>query len=174
MKIAICDDQINELEKINQLVEEYCCFNKYKADIYAYSDVNSLMHHIDDINCLILDVLLYKTTGLEVARQIFQRNKDIKIRLTEDELSKLNMRVSKSGYSRERYLRTLISGKVPKELPPIEYQKLIKEFNAIGNNLNQLVRNSYNNPIQNEVITVLENLQNMIVDLDKVIKRPSE
>ena len=79
MKIAICDDQINELEKINQLVEEYCCFNKYKADIYAYSDVNSLMHHIDDINCLILDVLLYKTPGLEVARQIFQRNKDIKI-----------------------------------------------------------------------------------------------
>lgn len=103
-----------------------------------------------------------------------KRKKDIKIRLTEDELSNLNMRVSKSGYSRERYLRTLISGKVPKELPPIEYQKLIKEFNAIGNNLNQLVRNSYNHPIQNEVITVLDNLQNMINDLEKVIKRPSE
>lgn len=65
---------------------------------------------------------------------------NIKIRLNDDELSLLNDRVIKSGYSRERYIRSLISGIVPKEKPPLEYHKLINEFNHIGVNLNQLVR----------------------------------
>ena len=38
------------------------------------------------------------------------RNNEIKIRLNDDELSFLNDKVIKSGYSRERYIRSLISG----------------------------------------------------------------
>ena len=53
------------------------------------------------------------------------RNNEIKIRLNDDELSFLNDKVIKSGYSRERYIRSLISGIVPKEKPPLEYHKLI-------------------------------------------------
>ena len=60
---------------------------------------------------------------------------NIKIRLNDDELSLLNDRVIKSGYSRERYIRSLISGIVPKEKPPLEYHKLINEFNHFEGNL---------------------------------------
>lgn len=73
-----------------------------------------------------------------------KRNKEIKIRFTNYELSSLNRYVSKAEYtSREKYIRTVLLDKVPREQPSIDYQKLINEFNSIGNNLNQLVKLSY-------------------------------
>ena len=98
---------------------------------------------------------------------------NIKIRLNDDELSLLNDRVIKSGYSRERYIRSLISGIVPKEKPPLEYHKLINEFNHIGVNLNQLVRQLYQQPIlETDVRTVLNQLEDMIKNLDKQVRTP--
>ena len=101
------------------------------------------------------------------------RNNEIKIRLNDDELSFLNDKVIKSGYSRERYIRSLISGIVPKEKPPLEYHKLIYEFNHIGVNLNQLVRQFYQQPIlETDVRTVLNQLEDMIKNLDKQVRTP--
>ena len=94
------------------------------------------------------------------------RNNEIKIRLNDDELSFLNDKVIKSGYSRERYIRSLISGIVPKEKPPLE-------FNHIGVNLNQLVRQFYQQPIlETDVRTVLNQLEDMIKNLDKQVRTP--
>lgn len=101
------------------------------------------------------------------------RNNEIKIRLNDDELSLLNDKVIKSGYSRERYIRSLISGIVPRENPPLEYHKLINEFNHIGVNLNQLVKQLYQQPIlETDVRTVLNQLENMIKNLDKQVRTP--
>jgi len=36
------------------------------------------------------------------------------------------------------YLRVLINGYVPKELPPPDYYAMMKELHAIGSNLNQI------------------------------------
>ncbi len=60
------------------------------------------------------------------------------LRLNEKELQSLQCKVDKSGLSREAYIRQLIGGHVPRELPPIEYHKMINELNAIGVNLNQI------------------------------------
>ena len=46
--------------------------------------------------------------------------------------------VAQSGLSQSAYLRLLISGHVPKALPPIEYHKLLRQLYAIGNNMNQI------------------------------------
>ena len=101
------------------------------------------------------------------------RNNEIKIRLNDDELSFLNDKVIKSGYSRERYIRSLISGFVQKKNPPLEYHKLINEFNHIGVNLNQLVRQFYQQPIlETDVRTVLNQLEDMIKNLDKQVRTP--
>ena len=51
-----------------------------------------------------------------------KRNHEIKIRLNDDEFNDLQSKVSLSGYSRERYIRSLIFGITPKEKPPLEYQ----------------------------------------------------
>ena len=101
-----------------------------------------------------------------------KRNFEIKVRLNTDEYIDLMNKVLASGYSRERYIRSLISGVVPKEKPPIEYYQLIREFNAIGNNLNQLVRNSYHEDQKEMVMEVLEKLKTMITNFDNQVRNP--
>lgn len=93
-----------------------------------------------------------------------KRKKEIKIRFTNEELVLLNGYVLKAGYtSREKYIRTVLLESVPKEQPSIDYQKLINEFNSIGNNLNQLVKTSYNQPlIEQEALSVLAQLKALI------------
>lgn len=92
-----------------------------------------------------------------------QRNRCIKVRLSDNELNTINEFVERSGYkSREHYIRTVLLKSVPKEQPNVDYQKLIFQFNRIGNNLNQLVQLSYSNPIieqnVNETLSQLKEL----------------
>lgn len=101
-----------------------------------------------------------------------KRNKEIKIRFTNDELLTLNSYVSKAGYtSREKYIRTVLLESVPKEQPSIEYQKLINEFNSIGNNLNQLVKLSYYEPlVEQETLLILAQLKSLISSTELTVR----
>ncbi|MFQ9922022.1 MAG: plasmid mobilization protein [Beduini sp.] len=104
-----------------------------------------------------------------------KRTKEIKIRFTNDELSSLNAYVSKAGYtSREKYMRTVLLDKVPREQPNIDYQKLINEFNAIGNNLNQLVKLAYYQPlIEQETLSLLAQLKTLITTTETAVRGKS-
>ena len=59
------------------------------------------------------------------------KKKEVKIRLTEGELARLNDNVAKTGLSRETYLRLLISHQVPGELPPADYRALMRQLRQI-------------------------------------------
>ena len=101
-----------------------------------------------------------------------KRTKEIKIRFSDDELASLNLYVSKAGYtSREKYIRTVLLKNVLKEQPNLDYQKLIKEFNSIGNNLNQLVKSAYHQPLfYEEAKTCLDNLNELIKTTEQTIR----
>lgn len=101
-----------------------------------------------------------------------KRKKEVKIRFTDDELALLNSYVSKVGYtSREKYIRSVLFENVPKEQPNVDYQKLIKEFNFIGNNLNQLVKLSHYQPLlYEETKTCLDNLNELIKTTEQTIR----
>ena len=60
------------------------------------------------------------------------------VRLTAKEQQRLRNHAKKCGLSEEAYLRFLLNGHAPKEVPPLEYHRLIRELNAIGNNLHQI------------------------------------
>ena len=66
------------------------------------------------------------------------RNIQIILRLTPAEHQALRKCVAQSGLSQSAYLRLLITGHVPKALPPIEYHKLLRQLYAIGNNITQM------------------------------------
>lgn len=68
------------------------------------------------------------------------RTKEIKIRLDETELIKLNALTKESGRSRESYLRSLINGIVPSNKPSKEYLEVLSELRHIGTNMNQIAR----------------------------------
>lgn len=67
-----------------------------------------------------------------------KRNIQVIVRLNAKEQRNLAKQVKKSGLSQEGYLRSLINGYVPKELPPPDYLSMTRELHAIGNNLNQI------------------------------------
>ena len=58
--------------------------------------------------------------------------------LDEGEYIQFINNVEKTGLSKETYLRQLINGYQPKEMPPLEYFEIIRQMMAIGNNLNQI------------------------------------
>lgn len=66
------------------------------------------------------------------------RNHEIRFRLTWEELLLFDKKVHSTGMTREAYLRALIGGKIPVQLPPMEYHAVIRELRAIGNNLHQI------------------------------------
>ena len=67
-----------------------------------------------------------------------KRNIQVMIHLNEKEYNDLTRHVRKTGLSREAYIRKLLQGYVPRELPPIDYYGMMRELNAIGNNLHQI------------------------------------
>lgn len=66
------------------------------------------------------------------------RNKEIKIRLTEKELERLNHNAGKTTFSREGYIRTILNGYDPQALPPKEYWGYIRELWDMGDGLNSI------------------------------------
>ena len=58
--------------------------------------------------------------------------------LTNDEYAHFKKCVTRSGYSADGYIRSLIMGSVPREPPPIEYRQMINELRAIGNAMNHI------------------------------------
>lgn len=99
------------------------------------------------------------------------RTKELKVRMSDNEFYLLNEKVQKCGMSREKFIRLVLSDYQPKELPPIEYFKLIKELNANGNNLNQLVKFTYlqgiDIPRLNDVLNTHEQI---LLELDKQVR----
>lgn len=73
------------------------------------------------------------------------RARDIRIqfRLTEKEAASFDDIVTRSGLSRSAYLRCLIKGLVPVELPPPDYFAFARELHFIGNNLNQIAQKAH-------------------------------
>lgn len=67
-----------------------------------------------------------------------KRNIEIKIRLNRKEMDLLNKKVKQSGMSRESYLRHLINGVVPQDMPPPDYHHMMEQLHGIGRNLNQI------------------------------------
>lgn len=95
-----------------------------------------------------------------------ERNKAILIRLTESEKKCLVQKSKECGLKMEPFIRNLILGCEIKARPPDEYVKLIREINAIGNNINQIahIANSCGN-ISNASINRIKDNQNMIIEL---------
>jgi len=67
-----------------------------------------------------------------------KRSVRVQVWLNQEEKERLHASAKKAGFSRESYLRTLINGYVPKELPPPDYYAMMRELLAIGRNLNQI------------------------------------
>lgn len=69
-----------------------------------------------------------------------KRSVHIQLWLSETEAARLQTLVKRSGLSREAYLRHLINGMVPQEIPPPDYFSFMERLYQVGNLLEQISR----------------------------------
>ncbi len=74
---------------------------------------------------------------------MLQRNYEIKIRFTKDELDELNSKATACNKNREQYCRTVLKDTVPREAPQVDYYNLISELRRVGSNINQILKVAY-------------------------------
>ena len=67
-----------------------------------------------------------------------ERNTAVLVRLSQKEKEYLKAQAAACALKMEPYIRQLIMGSVIRPRPPDEYVKLLREINAVGNNINQI------------------------------------
>lgn len=69
---------------------------------------------------------------------MLKRNREVLLWLTEKELADLKKNAGKCGLSVQAYLRQLLSGIQPKELPSADFLEVLKVLRQISSNMNQV------------------------------------
>ena len=75
MNIAICDDEIKELYKLKQIIENYN-YERHKENfinIFLFENGNDLIDFLEKknrIDLLFLDIMLPETNGIDIAKEI--------------------------------------------------------------------------------------------------------
>lgn len=105
---------------------------------------------------------------------MLQRNIKITFRLNEEEHQSLVNQIKKTGLSQEGFIRALIKGYEPRELPPLDYHAMIRELHAIGSNLNQIAtRANATGDIDKAAYQSDVNwLRRMVMDIQKAVTGP--
>lgn len=82
MRIAICDDMPEELEKISSLVTEYGRNRGISFRITTYSSAAEFLKEVEsggDFDAVLLDICMPEISGIEAAKRIRGLNKKAKI-----------------------------------------------------------------------------------------------
>ena len=100
----------------------------------------------------------------------------INLRLSPYELAALNQKVAKTGYSREAFIRSVLSGNILMETPPVEYHKLMGLLRNIANNMNQIAAaaNSANFIDAEKYNKNLQALNQVIMEITEAVLLPKK
>lgn len=105
-----------------------------------------------------------------------KRNIKITFRLNAKENQKLKKDVKKTGLSQETYIRTLLGGYAPKELPPPDYHAMIRELNAIGNSINQIAAraNTTGFFLADDYAGYMREFRSAVLSIQKAVTQPDK
>lgn len=107
---------------------------------------------------------------------MLKRNIKITFRLNAKEHQRLKKCVKKTGLSQETYIRTLLDGYVPKELPPPDYHGMMRELNAIGNSINQIAAraNATGFFLAEEYAVYMQEFHHAVLAIQKAVTQPEQ
>ena len=105
---------------------------------------------------------------------MLKRNIKITFRLNAKEHQRLKKCVKKTGLSQETYIRTLLDGYVPKELPPPDYHGMMRELNAIGNSINQIAAraNATGFSLAEEYAMYMQEFRRIALAIQRAVTQP--
>lgn len=76
INIAICDDEINIINKTKKLIQDY---DKEDIDIYVYESGEELIHSDKEFHIIFLDIDMKGLDGIETAKKLRKYDKKVKI-----------------------------------------------------------------------------------------------
>lgn len=76
LKIAICDDELNILNKTKEIIENY---NKVETTIETYCSGEDLVNNYSKFDIIFLDIDMTGINGIETAKRIREQDKNVKI-----------------------------------------------------------------------------------------------
>lgn len=99
------------------------------------------------------------------------RQNGVLIYLSDTEKQHLVKQAALAGVSVGAFISKLIMGNIIRPHPPDEYVKLLREINAIGNNINQIahIANAQQRISEDKIETVLQ-MQNDIMRLVRSVR----
>ena len=105
-----------------------------------------------------------------------KRNNLIQIWLSDDELEKLSTQAAKCGLSRAAFLRQLICGFQPKELPPPDFYPMMRQLYYCGNNLNQIAKKAHalNTIDAQRYDAAVTLLKNAVTTINQIVLEPTK
>ena len=107
---------------------------------------------------------------------MLKRNIKVTFRLNTKEHQRLKKCVKKTGLSQETYIRTLLDGYAPKEMPPPDYHRMMQELNAIGNSINQIATraNATGFFLAEEYAMYMQEFRNTALAIQKAVTQPEQ
>ena len=99
-----------------------------------------------------------------------RRTKEIKIRLTDEELNDLNEKAANTIYSREEFIRRCIRGATFKENPPNEFPEFIRQLRLLNERLIEIQTSlAFSGLINTEVLLqLIESIHALETRISKV------
>lgn len=77
MKIAICDDNLNIVEEVKNLLDEYALRKNLSLDISTFNDGQAVLESDERFNIAILDVEMPGCNGIELGKILREKNRHI-------------------------------------------------------------------------------------------------
>ena len=102
------------------------------------------------------------------------RNFRVQLWLNLQEVEIFNRHIARSGLTREAYLRHLINGLIPTDMPPPDYFTMMRELRAIGTSLNQMAKKAHILNVMDvkRYDTAVAALNKAIVDITNAVMLP--
>ncbi len=77
MKIAICDDNLNIVDEVKNLLDEYALRKNLSLDISTFNDGQAVLESDERFNIAILDVEMPGCNGIELGKILREKNRHI-------------------------------------------------------------------------------------------------
>lgn len=77
MKIAICDDNLNIVDEVKKLLDEYALSKNHSLDISTFNNGQAMLESDERFNIAILDVEMPGCNGIELGKILREKNRHI-------------------------------------------------------------------------------------------------
>lgn len=77
MKIVVCDDNLNIISEIKEMLNEYSAIKNVPLEISVFDNGNAVLESNDNYNIAILDVEMPDMNGIALGEELRKRNKQI-------------------------------------------------------------------------------------------------